>query len=81
MKMHIYSVNYWVSFPSSEYGGLFVVLAENDAAAIELLSGYGNDPDGSSDDENEAIAHAVRTADKFTAETDRAAGVIAAFIT
>jgi hypothetical protein len=72
--MYIYSVDYWVSFPSSEYGGLFVVLAKDDAEAIELLSCYD-------DDENEAITDAVRKADKFSVETDRVAGIIDAFIT
>lgn len=81
MKMYIYSVDYWVPFPSSEYGGMFTVLAEDDAAAIELLTLYGNSLYGPSKKETKAIAAAVAAADKFLVETDRKAGVIDAFIT
>ena len=81
MEMYIYSVDYWVHFPSSEYGGFFVVLAEDDDRCFEFLNGYGNDPDLSSKKEKKAIAAAVKAANKFLVETDRKSGVIAAFIT
>ena len=81
MKLYIYNVDYWVHFPSSEYGGLFVVLAKDDTEAIELLNFYGNGLNGPSKKETKAIAAAVATADKFLVETDRKAGVIDAFIT
>ena len=38
MKKYMYVVDYWVPFPSSEYGGLITLIAENDAEALELLS-------------------------------------------
>jgi hypothetical protein len=38
MKM-IYIVSYWLPFPSSEYGGVQVVIAENDEECVQVLIG------------------------------------------
>ena len=35
---YLYLIDYWVPFPSSEYGGLVCVIAENDSEAFDLLS-------------------------------------------
>jgi hypothetical protein len=37
----LYVVDYWVPFPSSEYGGLCVVIAASDEEACELLAPLG----------------------------------------
>jgi succinate dehydrogenase flavin-adding protein (antitoxin of CptAB toxin-antitoxin module) len=34
----LYIVDYWVPFPSSEYGGLINLIAESDTEAFEILS-------------------------------------------
>ena len=34
----LYIVDYWVPFPSSEYGGIVTLIAENDSEAFEVLS-------------------------------------------
>jgi succinate dehydrogenase flavin-adding protein (antitoxin of CptAB toxin-antitoxin module) len=34
----LYIVNYWVPFPSSEYGGLINLIAESDTEAFVILS-------------------------------------------
>jgi hypothetical protein len=36
MKM-IYIVRYWLPFPASEYGGVQVVIAENDEECVQVL--------------------------------------------
>ena len=36
----LYIVDYWVPFPSSEYGGVVNVIAENDDDAFDLLSSH-----------------------------------------
>ena len=36
--MKIYIIDFWVPFPSSEYGGLIVAIANNDEEVLELLS-------------------------------------------
>lgn len=35
--MNIYIGKYWVTFPRSEYGGTWTVIAENEAQVVELL--------------------------------------------
>jgi flagellar assembly factor FliW len=35
---YLYIVNYWVPFPSSEYGGLINLIAESDTEAFTILS-------------------------------------------
>lgn len=35
---YLYILDYWVPFPSSEYGGLITLIAENDQEAFDLLS-------------------------------------------
>ena len=34
----LYIVDYWVPFPSSEYGGVVNLIAENDTEAFAILS-------------------------------------------
>lgn len=34
---YLYLVDYWVPFPSSEYGGVISVIAENDEECHDLL--------------------------------------------
>jgi hypothetical protein len=35
---YIYLVDYWVPFPSSEYGGIINVIAEDDQECFDLLT-------------------------------------------
>jgi hypothetical protein len=46
---YLYLVDYWVPFPSSEYGGVVNVIAENDQECHDLLRdgniSYGPDYD------------------------------------
>lgn len=41
--MYAYLVNYWLPFPSSEYGGLQVVIAASNADCISILEDTVND--------------------------------------
>ena len=34
---YLYSVNFWVPFPDSEYGGLLIVTATSDEDCIDIL--------------------------------------------
>ena len=34
----IYILDYWVPFPSTEYGGLVTLIAENDQEAFDILA-------------------------------------------
>jgi hypothetical protein len=73
----MYVVDYWVPFPSSEYGGLITLIAENDTEALELLS----------DEElfNEYYGHLIMekiiTATKLELANDYESGIIEVFCT
>jgi hypothetical protein len=39
---YLYLIDFWVPFPSSEYGGLINLIAENDTEAFSILSQEGS---------------------------------------
>ena len=73
----LYIVDYWVPFPSSEYGGVISVIGTNDTEVFELLSGEKQF------DENyqNMIMEKVVNAQKFALKDDYESGIIDAFIT
>jgi hypothetical protein len=73
----LYIVDYWVPFPSSEYGGLINLIAENDTEAFTLLS------EEQSFDENytHLIMERVVNAQKFQLKDDYESGILEAFTT
>jgi hypothetical protein len=80
MKM-IYLVSYWVPFPASEYGGVQVVIAEDDAECVRILI------DGADSWEKEAypnyadcIIEQVKRAKKFPVDADEC-GIVHEFTT
>jgi len=73
----LYIVDYWVPFPSSEYGGVINLIAENDAEAFELLSNENQFDDSYTD----RIMERVVNAQKFSLVDDYESGIIDAFIT
>lgn len=80
MKM-IYIVGYWLPFPSSEYGGVQVVIAENDEDCVRILA----DKEGDFYKEEypnyaECIAEQVKCAKKFPVDADEC-GVVREFLT
>lgn len=77
----IYLVGYWVPFPHSEYGGVQVVIAENDEDCVRVLI------DGADSWHKEAfpnyadcIAEQVKRAKKFPIDADTC-GIVHEFIT
>lgn len=74
---YIYVVDYWVPFPSSEYGGLITLIAENDAEALELLS----DEESFNEEHNSLIMEKIVTATKLELANDYESGIIEAFCT
>jgi hypothetical protein len=43
--MNLYVGDYWIPFPSSEYGGMWAVIAENENQCIDFLCEVGYDED------------------------------------
>lgn len=74
---YLYIVDYWVPFPSSEYGGLINLIAENDTEAFMILS-----EEKSFDDQyTDRIMKQVVNAQKFALVDDYESGILEAFTT
>ena len=73
----LYIVDYWVPFPSSEYGGVVSLIAENDSEAFELLS----NEEGFDENYQDRIMPNVVKAQKFALVDDYESGIIDAFTT
>ena len=73
----LYIVDYWVPFPSSEYGGVVSLIAENDTEAFELLS----EEEGFDDRYQNLIMPNVVKAQKFALVDEYESGIIDAFTT
>jgi succinate dehydrogenase flavin-adding protein (antitoxin of CptAB toxin-antitoxin module) len=74
---YLYIVDYWVPFPSSEYGGLINLIAENDTEAFTILS------EEQSFDERyqDRIMERVVNSQKFALQDDYESGLLEAFTT
>jgi hypothetical protein len=73
----LYIVDYWVPFPSSEYGGVVSVIAESDTEAFAILS------QEKLYDENyvDRIMPNVVSAQKFKLVDEYESGIIDSFTT
>jgi succinate dehydrogenase flavin-adding protein (antitoxin of CptAB toxin-antitoxin module) len=74
---YLYIVDYWVPFPSSEYGGLITLIAESDTEAFKILA----DNDEFDDRYTDRIMERVVNAQKFALAQDQLSGVLEAFTT
>ena len=73
----LYIVDYWVPFPSSEYGGLICLIASNDAEAFGILSQEKT--------YDESYAHLIMPnvvkAQKFKLQDEHEIGILDSFTT
>ena len=74
---YLYIVDYWVPFPSSEYGGLINLIAESDTEAFELLSKEHTFDNQYTD----RIMERVVNAQKFALQDDYEPGILETFTT
>jgi len=74
---NIYLVDYWVPFPSSEYGGIVAVIGENDSEVFDILS--------SSDTYDDTYVHnimpSIQSALVFPLNGDYESGIVSEFTT
>ena len=76
----LYIVDYWVPFPSSEYGGLINLIAESDTEAFEILSRESREQ--SFDNRyTDRIMERVVNSQKFALQDDYQSGILEAFTT
>jgi hypothetical protein len=73
----LYIVDYWVPFPSSEYGGIINLIAESDAEAFEILA----NEDQFDDRYTDRIMERVVNAQRFALVDEYDSGILEAFTT
>ncbi|MGL4568528.1 MAG: hypothetical protein ACRCU6_08405 [Fusobacteriaceae bacterium] len=73
--MKIYIIDYWVEFPSSEYGGVVTVIAEDDKQCYDVI--YFNK------ESEKNVRDAISRAKKFNLDPNGnyEAGVVDSFLT
>lgn len=79
----LYIVDYWVPFPSSEYGGVISVIAQNDQECFDVLSLASKDWNEEDHEKySNLIMAKVAKAPRFQlANDDEEVGVVDAFTT
>lgn len=75
---YLYLVDYWVPFPSSEYGGVVSVIAENDNECHDVLLDWRDEIERSHDSR---IMERVVNAHKFALVDDEPSRVVDSFTT
>lgn len=74
----IYLVDHFVPFPSSEYGGLWVVIADNNEECFDLIIQEDNDLNTK---HYSQLKENIVKSQKFVLKDDYESGVIEAFLT
>ena len=75
----IYILDYWVPFPSTEYGGLVTLIAENDQEALDILAAEDQlDPDNAHIDK---LMPNIINATKLKLAEEYKSGIIDVFVT
>ena len=75
---YLYLVDYWVPFPSSEYGVLINVIAENDNECHDILLDWRDECDSKYDN---LIMEKVTNASTFALANDEQSGIVETFTT
>ena len=75
---YLYIVDYWVPFPSSEYGGVINVIAENDNECHDVLLEWRDEYENTHDSR---IMERVVNAHKFALVDEEPSRVVDSFTT
>ena len=75
---YLYLVDYWVPFPSSEYGGLINVIAKNDIECHDILLEWRDECDSKYDN---LIMEKVNVASSYALADDIESGIVETFTT
>ena len=74
---YVYIFDYWITFPSSEYGGIVICIGETDSEVFELLSNEQSFPESN----NVAMMESIKNATKLALKDEYESGIIEAFTT
>ena len=75
---YLYLVDYWVPFPTSEYGGVINVIAENDVECHDLLFDWREECDDKYDN---LIMEKVNVAPCYALANEEESGIVETFTT
>ena len=75
---YLYIIDYWIPFPSSEYGGVINVISENDNECHDILLDWREEYNSKYDDR---IMENVVKAQRFPLLNDDESGIVEAFTT
>lgn len=76
---NLFIIDYWVPFPASEYGGMIVLIADNENEAFDILS---NEEQLNSDTTyTHLIMDKLVTGQKLKLDGDYQSGILEAFVT
>jgi len=76
---YLYIVDHYIPFPSSEYGGLWNVIAENDDECFDLIS--AEDDDDFYDEHYKVLRENVLNARKFALVGEEESRIVEEFTT
>jgi len=75
---YLYLVDYWVPFPTSEYGGLLTLIAKDDNECHDLLLEWRDECDDKYDN---LIMEKVTNAPVFALASEEESGIVETFTT
>ena len=74
---YVYIIDYWITFPSSEYGGIVVCIGETVSEVFELLLNEDSFPESNTN----AMMESIKDATKLALKDEYESGIINAFTT
>ena len=77
LNKYLYIVDSWIPFPSSEYGGVIILISETDSEAFEILL----NEESLDERYNDRIMANVKTAQKFELKEEYESGILQIFVT
>lgn len=75
---YLYIVDYWVPFPSSEYGGVIDVISHSDEECFDLLKDWREDYNSDFDN---LIMERVKSAIKIATYNEEESRIVSSFTT
>lgn len=75
---YLYIVDYWVPFPSSEYGGVIDVIAKSDEECFDLLKDWRDECESNFDN---LIMERVKSAIKIATYNEEESRIVSSFTT
>jgi hypothetical protein len=75
---YLFVVDHFISFPQSEYGGLWNVVAENDEECFDIIV---SDDDDSNSQYYSKLRENIKKADKYSLLDEQPSKIVSSFLT